>query len=211
MAARALAGSGRQAAAGTAAATSIGEIGIADAHNLLAEINRAIGDGEISQPSLAQAVAAEIAIAAAEEDQFGEQHDAGRDPLFRLCSHRWALGEFDFGTLLPVSHSGLRILCFDYDVSKLGGAATIADLPPAAAPHPSYVIVFGKHANRDPLIVDAMTARFVELIDGCKTVDEIIRQLDRECSISTSVSWAQWIENLFRWGLIGLRQVDLHI
>jgi hypothetical protein len=145
---------------------------------------------------------------AAEEDQFDEQDDAGRDPLFRLHARCWALDEFDLGTLVPVSPSGLRVLCFDYDVSKLRGAATIADLPPAAAPHPSYVVVFRKEANRNPLIVDAATARFVELVDGCKTVDEILRQLDRECSISTSVSWAQWIENLFRWGVIGLRQVD---
>jgi glycosyltransferase involved in cell wall biosynthesis len=208
MAVQALANVGRQAVAGVAAATSIGEIDLVDAHSLLGEINRAIDDGKISQRSLAQAVAAEIAIAAAEKDQFGEQDDGSRDPLFRLHSRRWAVGEFDLGALVPVSHSQPQVLCFDYDVSKLGGAATIADLPPVAAPHPSYVIVFRKDANRNPLIVDAMTARFVELIDGRKTVDEIIQQLDRECSISTSVSRAQWIENLFRWGLIGLRQVD---
>jgi hypothetical protein len=196
--------------AGGAAATSIDEIGLADAHNLLGEINRAIDDGKISQRSLVQAVAAEIAIAAAEKDQFGELDDAGRDPLFRLHSRRWALGEFDFGTLIPVDHSELRVLCFDYDVSELVGAAAIADLPSAAAWHPSYVVVFPKDANRNPLVVDAMTARFLELIDGCKTVDEILHQLHRECSLSTSVSWAQWIENLFRWGLIGLRQVDFH-
>jgi hypothetical protein len=208
MAVQAVAGVGRQAVAGAVAATSIDEISLADAHNILAEINRAIDDGRISQRSLAQAVAAEIAIAAAGEDQFGEQGDAGRDPLFRLHSRRWAVGELDFRTLVPVSHSGHRVLCFDYDVSKLGGAATIADLPPATAPDPSYVVVFRKDANRNPLIVDAMTARFLELIDGCKTVDEILRQLNRECSISTSANWTQWIENLFRRGLIGLRQVD---
>jgi hypothetical protein len=208
MAAEALAGVDRQAVAGIAAATPIDEIGLAGAHNLLGDINRAIDDGRIPQRSLAQAVAAEIAIAAAENDQFGEQDGAARDPLFRFHSRRWAVGEFDFGTLVPVRHPELRVLCFDYDVSKLGSAATIADLPPSAASHPSYVVVFRKDANRNPLIVDAMTARFVELIDGCKTVDEILGQLDREYSVSTSVSWAQWIEDLFRWGLIGLRQVD---
>jgi glycosyltransferase involved in cell wall biosynthesis len=207
MAARALADADGQAA-GAAAAPSIGEIGLADAHNLLREINRAIDDEKISQRSVAQAVAAEIAIATAEEGQFSEQDDAGADPLFRVAPRRWAVGELDFGMLAPVRRPELRVLCFDYDVSELGGAATIADLPPAAAPLPSYVVVFRKDANRSPLIVDAMTARFVELADGCKTVDEIIRQLDRECSISTSVSWAQWIENLFRWGLIGLGQVE---
>jgi hypothetical protein len=208
MAAEALAGVDGQVAAGMAAATSIGEIGLAGARDLLGEINRAVDDGRISRRSLAQAVAAEIAIAAAEEDQFGEQDGTAGDPLFRLHSRRWAVDEFDFATLVPVCHSQLRVLRFDYDVSKLAVAATIADLPPVAASHPSDVVVFQKDANRNPLIVDAMTARFVELIDGCKTVDEILRQLDRERSISTSINREQWIENLFRWGLIGLRQVD---
>jgi len=206
MAAEALAGVDGQW--GTAVATSIDEIDLEGAQNLLAEINRAVGGGKIAQLSLAQAVEAEIAIAAAEKDDLGARDGAGCDPLFRLHSRRWAVGELDFGTLAPVRDPRLRILRFNYDVSKFHGATTIADLPPAAASHPSYVVVFGKEANRNPLIVDAMTARFLELVDGRKTVDEILRQLDREDSISTSVSWAQWIENLFRWGLIGLQQVN---
>jgi hypothetical protein len=71
------------------------------------------------------------------------------------------------------------------------------------------VVVFDEAAKRNPLIVDAMTARFLGLVDGQMTVDEILRQLDRNDSISTSIYWAQWIENLFRWGLIGLRHIDL--
>src|SRR5262249_49469531 len=120
----------------------------------------------------------------------------------------WAVSEFDFRTLVPVCDSQLRVLRFDYDVFTFVGAATIADLPPAAAPQPSQVVIFRKAANRSPLIVDAMTARFLGLIGGRKTVDEIVRQLDHDDSISASESWAQRIENLFRWGLIGLRQVD---
>jgi glycosyltransferase involved in cell wall biosynthesis len=208
MAAEALAGIDRQAVAGIGAATSIDEIDLEGARNLLVEINRAVDDGKISQPSLAQAIATEIAIAAAEKDQFRVEDGAACDPLFRLRSRRWAVGEFDFGPLVPVCVSQLRVLRFDYDVSTLVGAAKIADLPPAAASHPSHVVVFPKEANRNPLIVDAMTAWFLELIDGRKTIDEILRQLDRKDSISASKSWAQWIENLFRWGLIGLRQVD---
>jgi glycosyltransferase involved in cell wall biosynthesis len=208
MAMETLAGIDPQAAAGIPAATSIDEIGVADAQYVLSEINRAIDDGRISRRSLAQAVAAEIAFAAAEQDQFGGQDDSGRDPLFRLHADRWAVDQFDFATLAPVCHSQLRILCFDYDVSRLGGAATIADLPPVAAPHSSYVVVFHKDANRSPLIVDVMTARFLELVDGHKTVDEILQQLDQERPISKSAGWAQWIDNLFRQGLIGFRQVD---
>jgi len=206
MAAEALAGVDGQW--GNAVATSIDEIDLEGAQNLLAEINRAVGGGKIAQLSLAQAVEAEIAIAAAEKDDLGARDGAGCDPLFRLHSRRWAVGELDFGTLAPVRDPRLRILRFNYDVSKFHGATTIADLPPAAASHPSYVVVFRKEANRNPLIVDAMTAQFLELVDGRKTVDEILRQLDREDSILTSASWAQWIENLFRWGLIGLQQVN---
>jgi len=157
---------------------------------------------------LAQAVEAEIAIAAAEKEDLGARDRAGCDPLFRLHSRRWAASNLDFGTLAPVRDPRLRILSFDYDVSSFRGATTVADFPPAVASHPSYVVVFRKEANRNPLIVDAMTAWFLELVDGRKTVDEIVRQLDREASISASASWAQWIENLFLWGLIGLRQVN---
>jgi glycosyltransferase involved in cell wall biosynthesis len=207
MAAEALAAAGRQPVTGITAATSSDEIGLAGAHDLLHEINRSIDDGSISQRSLAQAVATEIAIAAAEEDEPPEQGDAAGDPLFRLHSRLWAIGEFDFRTLVPVCHSQFQIVYFDYDVSTLGGAATIEELPRAAAPRPSCVVVFHKGANRNPLIVDIMTARFLEVIDGCKTVDEILQHLDQEHSSSTSADRAQWVENLFRWGLIGLRSI----
>ena len=208
MAAEALAGVDGQWVASTAGATSIDQIDLEGAQNLLAEINRAIGDGKIAQLSLAQAAEAEIAIAAAERGDSGPRNGVVFDPLFRMHSRRWGVSNLDFGTLAPVRDPRLRVLRFDYDVSKFRGATTVSDLPPAAASHPSYVIVFRSEANRNPLIVDAMTARLLELVDGRKTVGEILRQLDREDSISTSESWAQWIENLFRWGLIGLRHVD---
>jgi hypothetical protein len=204
MAAEALAGIHGQRVAGTAVA----EINLERAQNLLAEINRAIDDGKIAQLSLAQALEAEIAIAAAEADDLDADDGVGCDPLFRLRSGRWAVGDLDLSTLAPVHEPRLRMLRFDYDVSKFRSANTIADLPPAAAFHPSYVVVFRKNANRTPLIVDAMTARFLELVDGRKTVAEILRQLDRGASIWTSASQVQWIENLFRWGLIGLRHID---
>src|SRR5215471_15129376 len=208
MAAKALAGVDGQWVAGTAGATSIDQIDLEGAQNLLAEINRAIDDGKITQLSLAQAAEAEIAIAAAERDDSGSRNGVVFDPLFRVDSRRWGVSNLDFGTLAPVRDPRLRILRFDYDVSKFRGATTVSDLPPAVASYPSYVIVFRSEANRNPLIVDAMTARLLELVDGRKTVGEILRQLDREDSISTSVSWAQWVENLFRWGLIGLRHID---
>jgi hypothetical protein len=118
------------------------------------------------------------------------------------------MGELDFGTLAPVSDPQFRILRFDHDVSDFRGVTTIADLPPTAALRSSYVVVFHQEVNRNPLVVDRMTARFLELVDGRKTVAEIIGQLDKDESISTSGNWAQWVESLFVWGLIGLRHVD---
>jgi glycosyltransferase involved in cell wall biosynthesis len=210
MAAEAVAGIDRQSVAGAAAATPIDGIDLESAQDLLVEINRAVGDGKIIPLSLAQAVAAEIAIATAAKDQFGTHDSEAYDPLFRLHSRRWSVGELDFLEVVPVNDVQLRVLRFDYDVSEFRGVTTIADLPPAAAPDPSYVVVFQQEANRDPLIVDTMTGRFLALVDGRKTVSEILRQLDQGGSILTSGNWAQWIENLFRWGLIGLRHVDVN-
>jgi glycosyltransferase involved in cell wall biosynthesis len=209
MAAQILADAGQPAAAGTAAAAAIDEIDIEAARRLLDEINRAIDSGSLSQRSLAQAIAAEIAVAAAEEDLAAGPDDAAGDPLFRLHAGRWAVGELDFETLIPVCCPGLQAVCFDYDVSTLGRAATVEDLPLAAASHPSCIIVFHKDANRAPLIIDVMTARFLALIDDRTTVAGILAQLDREYAISTSVDRAQWIEDLLRWGLIGLACVPL--
>jgi hypothetical protein len=154
-------------------------------------------------------VATEIAIEAAEKDHFGARDGTVCDPLFRLHSRRWAVDDLDFGTLVPVRDPRLRLLRFDYDVSKFRGATTIADLPRAASSHPSYVVVFQREANRSPLIVDAMTAGFLELVDRRKTVAEILWQLDRD--VSTSGNWTQWVENLFCWGLIGLWHVDVNV
>ena len=206
LAAKALADIDRVAA--TAAIASLDEIDLEGAQNLLVEINRAVDDGAITQSSLAQAAAVEIAIAAAEERHFPARDVTGCDPLFRLRSRRWAVGEFDLVRLVPVNELQFQVLRFNYDVSEFRGATSIADLPSAAASRPSHVVVFHHAADRSPLIVDAATAEFLKLIDGRKTADEIIRLLDAD--LSTSVDWTQWIESLFGEGLIGLRHIDFH-
>ena len=193
------------------AGATIDEIDLEGAQNLLVEINRAVAAGKITQLSVSQAVATEIAIAVAEKDYSRARDGAGCDPLFRLHSSGWAVGELDFVRLVPVNDRQLQVLHFDYDVSNFRDATTIADLPLAAASHPSHVVVFHQAANRNPLIVDTMTARFLGLVDERTTVDEILRQLDRDDSISTSIDWAQWVENLFRRGFIGLRHVDFNV
>jgi hypothetical protein len=207
MAAEALAHVDGRGVAGATAGSPLQPIDLERAQTLLVEINRAVGDGRIG-PSLAQAAGAEVAIAAAESDHSGSHDGTRSDLLFRLHSRRWAIGELDFGTLAPVIDRQFRVLRFDYDVSQFLGVTTIADLPPTADLRPSYVVVFDQEANRNPLVVDAMTAQFLELIDGQRTVAEILGRLDQDDSTATSGNCAQWVENLFFWGLIGLRHVD---
>jgi glycosyltransferase involved in cell wall biosynthesis len=184
------------------------EIDLESAKNLLLEIKRAAGDQSIGRPSLVQAVEAEIAIASAEDDG-GLRENAPCEPLFRLHSSSWAIGDLDFKTLVPVRNCQFCLLRFEYDVSEFRGAKTIADLPAKPDPHPSYAVVFPREADRDPLIVDAMTSRFLELIDGRKTVAEILGQLKQHDDDSTSGKRSRWIEDLFVLGLIGLREAPI--
>jgi hypothetical protein len=184
------------------------EINLESAKSLLLEIKRAAGDQNIGRPSLVQAVEAEIAIASAEDDG-GLRENAPCEPLFRLHSSSWAIGDLDFKTMIPVRNYQFCLLRFEYDVCEFRGAKTIADLPAKPDPHPSYAVVFPREADRDPLIVDAMTSRFLELIDGRKTVVEILGQLKQHDDDSTFGKRSRWIEDLFVLGLIGLRESRL--
>ena len=109
--------------------------------------------------------------------------------------------------LLPVRPSNLRIIEFDYDVSEYLGARTIADCPDAPTMHGSYVVVFGSHSDdsREPLLVDASTARALELSDGTRTVAEVLAQLESEGTTSLESDSLDWVEMLFRSGLLTLR------
>jgi glycosyltransferase involved in cell wall biosynthesis len=187
-----------------AAAPRNGEIDLDAAKSLLVEIKRTAGVGRIGRPSFVQAVEAEVAIASAENDD-RLRHNAACDPLFRLRSSRWALGHLDPETLVPVRDRQFRILRFEYDVSDLHGATTVADFPVKACSHPSYVVAFHRETGRNPLIVDATTAGFLELVDGRKSVAEILVQLNKRREASTLRKWSRLVEDLFLLGLIGLR------
>jgi Glycosyl transferases group 1 len=210
MAMEALGTVGQRPCAVSAAGTLDEELDLGGAQRLLVEIKRAVGDERIKQVSLVQAVEAEIAIESAENDESWLRDNACPDPLFRLHSSRWAIGQLDFGALVPVRDCPFRIVRFEYDVSEFRGATAIAELPREAGSHPSHVVVFHREENREPLIVDAMTARFLELVDGRKTVAEIIAQLDQCDDVSTLCKWARWVEHLFLLGVIGLRDVDFN-
>ena len=85
---------------------------------------------------------------------------------------------------------------------RASGVQTVAELPETAAPRRSHIIVFNRKLRRDPLIVDDMTARFLEEIDGRKTVADILNTIDRDGALSHDV--VSWIENLLLTGIIGL-------
>jgi glycosyltransferase involved in cell wall biosynthesis len=178
------------------------------AQRLLVAIRRAMADGKARLQSLAQAVEIEIAIAIAQSESSEPPDALGCDPLFRLNIRRWAMGENDLSDFVSARDPQLRVLHFDYDVSLFRGARTIADFPAVARPCPSHMIVFCQDAQREPLLVDASTARFLEFSDGTRTVSEILRQLQLERGGSGDGDELAWVENLFRLGLIWLLQVD---
>jgi glycosyltransferase involved in cell wall biosynthesis len=182
------------------------DINLATAQSLLVKIKRAAIEAKENLQSLAQAVEIEIAIAVAETECFQPRQAPGSDPLFRLNMRQWALGPNDLPDLIPWKDPRLRLLHFNYDVSEFRGAKTVADFPLVASPRPSHMIVFCGNAHREPLLVDTSTARFLELSNGKRTVREILRQLHRERNDAVADDDLEWAENLFRWGLIWLRQ-----
>ena len=104
----------------------------------------------------------------------------------------------------------MRVLRFDFDVSKFRGVKCAAELSTVTEPGLSYIIVFGKRdgARRDPLLVDNVTARILELSDGTRTAAQILRQLRHEENSPTAEDDLKWIEDLFRRGLLSLQSVD---
>jgi glycosyltransferase involved in cell wall biosynthesis len=180
-------------------------IDLAQARELLATVERGILEGRMSLKPLAPAIRVEIAIAAAESEADHPGLANISDSLFRLRIRRWALAEGDLARLVPVRDPRLRLLQFDYDVSEYIGLPTIAELPASPAPHPSYIVAFGRseEGGRDPLVIDGFTAGILALSDGTHTVAEIVKKLAH--GRSPSGSNLNWIEYLFVHGLISLQ------
>jgi glycosyltransferase involved in cell wall biosynthesis len=192
------------------AATAKADVDLAMAQALLVRLRRAIAEGNPSLRPLAQAVEVEVGIAVAEgEGGDGGHHDsAAPDPLFRLNSRHWALGEGEVSVLVPMKDSRLSILRFEFDVAEFRGVTSFADLPRVTNIGPSYLVAC-MGAGREPVLVDELTARFLELSDGTKTVGEISQQLERKDSSSIGHDHhIPWAENLFRLGFISLRPAE---
>jgi glycosyltransferase involved in cell wall biosynthesis len=179
-------------------------IDLSAADRVLSAVEQGIADGLTALRPLAAAVQLEIAVAAAED---GDHTDslAVSDPLYRIRSRQWTVPEDGLAGLAPVRDPQLRILEFDYDVAEFLGARTVADLPTVMRPGPSYIVVFtGPGAGqREPLIVDGLTAHILKLSDGRRSAAEIAGELGRQ-SPSVDADNLEWIEQMFVCGLIGL-------
>jgi glycosyltransferase involved in cell wall biosynthesis len=186
-------------------------IDLAQAREVLAAVERGIVEGDKSLQRLAPAVRAEIAVAAAECDARKSVSAQNSDPLFRLRIKRWAIDDDDLGALVPVQNPQLRVIEFDYDVSEFVDAPTAAELPAVPTRSRSYLVAFAQSddAQREPLLVDGLTARILQLSDGTRTVADIVSQLDCHSGNSEIGNNLKWIENLFVSGLIHLQDTCL--
>ena len=178
------------------------------ARELLAALERRIDAGEAGLRSMAAAVATEVAIAAAESEACDPGEAEEPDPLFRLRTARWAIDDADVAQLVALRNPRIRVLAFDTDVAQLLGARTAAELPPQPSLRRSYVVAFADAgAGRDdPLVVDELTARILQLSDGTRTAGAIAATLESKAS-----SNLKWIERLFVHGLISLREAPVAV
>jgi glycosyltransferase involved in cell wall biosynthesis len=176
------------------------------ADRVLNAVEQGIADGRTALRPLAAAVRIEMAVAVAEDGDHADP-PAVSDSLFRMRSRQGAVPEDGLAALAPVRDPQLRILEFDYDVADFLGAQTAADLPAVTRPGPSYIVVFtGAGAGqREPLIVDGLTAQILKLSDGRRSAAQIAGELGRQSGPSVEADNLEWIEQLFVRGLIGLR------
>jgi glycosyltransferase involved in cell wall biosynthesis len=181
-------------------------IELGSARLLLENIEAAIAGGCSQLRPFAAAVQTEIAVAAA-EDEFDEEKSeqaAIEDPLFRLRSRQWGLSRDRLAELVPVRDARLRILEFDHDVTDFLGAKAASDLPAILRSGPGYVAAFTGR-RREPLVIDGLTAHFLELSDGTRSVTEISNALSRQADRSGEPDLLDWTEHMFVRGLIALQ------
>jgi hypothetical protein len=177
------------------------------AQSVLAELEKAIAAGQTRLRSLALGVQVEVAIAVA-ENECAPPDDTASDPLFRLRLRAWPMRSCEFDGLVVVRERHLRVLNFEHDISEYRNVDALADLPVSTKPGSSHIVVFHRHAERDPVLVDNFTARILELSDGTRTNSDIVRQLGQELGESASLDHLAWIENLFLSGLLKLQSPD---
>ncbi|MFL6797938.1 MAG: glycosyltransferase [Xanthobacteraceae bacterium] len=180
-----------------------GSIDLRAVRDVLAALERSVRAGQTNLRPLALGVRIETAIAAAELDRGGPAAEEACDPLFRLSVRRWALAPNDIVHLVPRRDPRVRILEFAFDVADFLGARTLAQLPTSPHERPSFMVAFRRLPNdeRNPLVIDAFTARILNLSDGTRTVQEILNECGGDASAERD---RDWIEKLFVDGLISL-------
>ncbi len=161
----------------------------------------------LPRASFAAAIRVEIAIAEAEDEAAGDNSTENSDGLFRLQIQRWALDDGAINGLFPYRNPSTRLVSFDFDVSAFHTVQTAADFPAEVPGRPSHLVVFGSSACcRPPVHIDSRTAAILRQINGNSTVADVIKQfIGTECSETAGKEQA-WIENLFKLGLIWLRE-----
>jgi glycosyltransferase involved in cell wall biosynthesis len=183
-------------------------VDLSGARDVLATVNQLLGEGCTDLAPLVPAIEIEIAIATAESEAGAPHDERTCDPIFRLRMRRWAMTQHDLTGLVPLRCRRLRLLSFDYDVAQFMRVRTLADLPKRPTLRSCHVAVFGAsdQGQRGPLLVDAMTARILELSDGTRTVAEIVGKLAK--GKVTEQVILEWIESLFVRDLISLREAE---
>jgi glycosyltransferase involved in cell wall biosynthesis len=184
-----------------------GQIDIAQARAILGAIRKAAAKGMTSLKRLIPAVEIEITVATA-EGTLGELRDGEKNKSFvRLNIRRWAIDSSDLAQLLPFQNPRMNIIKFNFDVSHYLTSRNVAEFPVVVTRRPSYVLVFAPAKGRrsEPLLVDGATARILQLSEGRQTALEIAAQLESEEGATSVEDSLAWIEELFRRGLIGLR------
>jgi glycosyltransferase involved in cell wall biosynthesis len=162
------------------------------------------GGGDPSSRSPAARVAEAIVAAERQADEAGGADE--RDPLFRFRAEQWAMADDALGGLVPVRAPKLRIVEFDFDVSRLYAAQSAAETAALSRVGARHIVVFGRSAKRrrEPLLVDERTVEILTLCDGTRTGGQIAGTLNR-ASDERPATVLNWIERLFVSGLLNLQ------
>jgi hypothetical protein len=151
-------------------------------------------------------VQAEIAVATAEDD-FTPVPAGRSDPLFRLQTKRWAVDDRDLLALVPVRDPRVRVIAFDFDVAAFMDMRTVDKLLDEPVLCHSYLVAFAQPdgERREPLLVRAETAEFLEFCDGTRSVDEIMENLNCVSTKLDPRSRREWLEEMLLSGLLWLQ------
>jgi hypothetical protein len=185
-------------------ARSSAPIDLLQARAVLAAVESGAEAGDPSLRPVASAIRLEIAIAQAEDAARPDDPTDEPDPLFRLRATRWAVGDGDLAGLTAIRDPHLRMITFDVSAMRRGNEA---DVPAAPTPQPRHVVAFAlaNGERREPLFVSAQTARILELSDGTRTVQEIVKETGSGNPGGSRRALRQ-VEELFVSGLLWLQE-----